>query len=133
MVQDAFLTIFRDIGQYKGQGALEGWLRKVTVRSALQHLRRKNPLRFAEDYQDLPTDFQTVVPDMDLSHEALLLMVQQLPPGYRSIFNLRCMEGFSYAEISAELGIEESSVRSQYARACKHLRVRVERFLTIVI
>ncbi|MFN0015886.1 MAG: RNA polymerase sigma factor, partial [Saprospiraceae bacterium] len=49
MLQEAFLAIFRDIGQYNGSGPLEGWMRRVTVRCALQYLRRKNPLRFAED------------------------------------------------------------------------------------
>jgi RNA polymerase sigma factor (sigma-70 family) len=131
MVQDAFLTIFRDLGQFKGDGAFEGWLQKVTIRSALQHLRKKNPLRYAEDYNELPADYQPVMPDVDLSNEALLQMVQQLPTGARTIFNLRCIEGFSYAEIAAELAIAESSVRSQYTRACKNLRDQVERFLSL--
>lgn len=132
MLQEAFLTIFRDLGQYKGEGSFEGWLRKVTVRSALQHLRRKNPLRFAENYDDLPHDTHNFVPDTDLNSESLLRMVQLLAPGYRTIFNLHCMESFSYAEIAVELGISESTVRSQYARACKQLRSLVEKLLTNV-
>ncbi|HNG89552.1 MAG TPA: sigma-70 family RNA polymerase sigma factor, partial [Saprospiraceae bacterium] len=55
-LQDAFLIVFRDIVQYRGEGSLEGWLKKVTLRSILQQLRRKHPLRFAQDYDALPAD-----------------------------------------------------------------------------
>ncbi len=133
MLQEAFLAIFRDIGQYKGDGALAGWLRRVAVRAALQYLRRKNPLRFAEEYEGLPPESFNVVPDTDLSGEAILGLVQQLPPGYRAVFNLHCVEALSYPEIAVELGISESSVRSQYARACQRLRGLVDRMLTTVL
>lgn len=132
MLQEAFLVIFRDLGQYKGEGAIGAWLQRVTVRVALQHLRRKNPLRHAEDYDDLPPDTYDFNPNTTLDSEAILHMVQQLPPGYRAVFNLRCMEGFEYPEIATELGIAESSVRSQYTRACKQLRGMVERMLVMV-
>ncbi len=121
-LQEAFLAIFRDLAQYRGSGSLEGWLRRVTVRSILQHLRRKNPLRFAEDYSQMPSDFACIRPDQEMNCDAILALVQQLPLGYRTVFNLRCVEEYEYAEIATLLGIEESSVRSQYARACRHLR-----------
>ena len=130
MLQEAFLTIFRDLGQFQGNGAFYGWLHRVTVRAALQHLRRKNPLRFAEDYSDLQPNDYNISPDMELNSQAILQMVQQLPPGYRTVFNLHCVEAYSYPEIAAELGITESSVRSQYTRACKHLRTLVDKLLT---
>ncbi len=130
MLQEAFLVIFRDLDQYQGSGNFEGWLHRVTVRVALQYLRRKNPLRFAEDFDGLPADTWNFSPDTELNSEAVLQMVQQLPAGYRTVFNLHCVEAFSYPEIAAELGISESTARSQYARACKHLRGLVEKLLT---
>ncbi|MBK9337353.1 MAG: RNA polymerase sigma factor [Lewinellaceae bacterium] len=133
MLQDAFLSIFRDLEQYNGNGAFEGWMHRVTVRSALQYLRKKNPLRFAEDYDNLPADTWNTSPDTDLNSEAILDMVQKLPSGYRTVFNLYCVEAYSYSEIAAELGIAESTVRSQYARACKQLRSMVERLLSIPV
>lgn len=129
ILQDAFLAIFRDLGQYNGSGPFEGWMRRVTVRSALQHLRRKNPLRFAEDYDNLPADTWHVAPDAELNSEAILSMVQQLPTGYRTVFNLHCVEAYSYTEIADALGIAESTVRSQYVRACKQLRGMIETIL----
>jgi RNA polymerase sigma-70 factor (ECF subfamily) len=133
MLQDAFLAIFRDLGQYQGDGAFEGWLHKVTVRTALQHLRRKNPLRFAEDYSQLPPQTFDTAPDSDLNGEAILLLVQQLPEGYRTVFNMHGIEAWSYTEIAAELGIAESTVRSQYTRACKQLRLMVDKLFTCLI
>lgn len=133
MLQEAFLSIFRDLGQYNGSGPFEGWLRRVTVRSALQCLRKKNPLRFAEDYDDLPPHTWSAGPDTDLNSEAILQMVQKLPDGYRTVFNLHCVEAYSYPEIAAELGIAESTVRSQYVRACKSLRGMVEKMLLVAI
>lgn len=133
MLQEAFLTIYRDLGQYNGSGPFEGWLYRVTMRRTLQYLRQKNPLRFAEDFNELPPDALEVRPDTELNGEAILHMVQQLPPGYRAVFNLHCIESYSYPEIAAELGISESTVRSQYARACQRLRTLVERLLTCTI
>jgi len=129
ILQEAFLAIFRDLGQYNGSGPFEGWLRKVTVRAALQHLRRSNVLRFAENYDDLPRDAWQELPDEELAHASVLHIVQQLPAGYRTVFNMRCVEAWSYEEIAAELGIVESSVRSRYTRACRMLRQAVEGYL----
>lgn len=104
-------------------------MHRVAVRAALQHLRKRNVLRFAVEYDELPAASHTQMPDMELNHQAILQMVQQLPEGYRAVFNLHCIEAFSYPEIAAELGISESSVRSQYSRACKQLRGMIERLL----
>lgn len=129
MLQEAFIYIFRDLGQYQFNGAFEGWLRKVTVRAVLQYLRRKNPLRFAEDYDALPAAAFEVQPDQEFKQETILKMVQVLPEGYRTVFNLHCLEAWTYEEIAQALNINESSVRSQYARACKQLRKLLEETL----
>lgn len=129
ILQEAFLAVFRDLEQYNGTGSFDGWLHRVTVRAALQHLRKKNPLRFAEEFDKQPGAHFTFSPDAELNSEAILQMVQQLPDGYRMVFNLHCVEAYSYPEIAAELGIAESSVRSQYARACKQLRTMIDKVL----
>lgn len=127
MLQETFLAVFRDLHQYNGQGAFEGWLHRLAVNSSLQFLRRRNPLRFADGLDDLPPQIQQTTPHASEGNpEAVLYLVQQLPTGYRTVFNLHCMEAYSYAEIAAQLGISESSVRSQYARACKQLRLWLE-------
>ena len=122
MLQEAFLTIFRDLGQFQGNGAFYGWLHRVTVRAALQHLRRKNPLRFAEDYSDLQPNDYNISPDMELNSQAILQMVQQLPPGYRTVFNLFAIEGFAHKEIAEQLGISGNTSKSQFMKARAYLR-----------
>ena len=126
ILQEAFLAIFRDLGQYNGQGAFEGWLHRVAVRSALQYLRRKNPLRFADDYDDLPANTRQVSPDMEMNSGAILQMVQQLPDGYRTVFNLYVIEGYSHQEIRVTLDISVGTSKSQLSRAKKILQDRID-------
>ncbi len=122
MLQEAYLVIFRDLSQYRSEGSFEGWLRRVTMRAALRYLRRSNPLRFATEITTLPDEQMQFHPDPELNGEALLYHIRQLTPACRVVFNMRCIDGYSYAEIAAELDVAEVSVRSRYARACKQLR-----------
>jgi RNA polymerase sigma factor (sigma-70 family) len=133
LLQEAFIVIFRDIRHFRGEGPLEGWLRRVTLRVALMQLRKKYPTRFAEPFDMLPPEKAVELPaDSDLNAEELLALLQKMPDGYRTVFNLRCVEEYSYEEIAQTMGIAESSVRSQYARACRFMRGLVERMLGTV-
>lgn len=132
MLQDAMLKIFRDINQYRGEGAFEGWLRQVTVRTCLMTLRKKYATKFAIELDQMPASAQISLPrEGDFDEKAILKLVQNLPDGYRTVFNLKCVEEYSYEEIAAELGIAESSVRSQYTRACRQLREWVGKILVV--
>lgn len=126
-LQDAFITIFRDLWQYQQQGSFEGWLKKVTVRTALQHLRKKIPTRQSVNYESMYDDTLFTLPDTEQNQTYILQMVQQLPPGCRTVFNLRCIEAWSHTEIAEALQISESSVRAQYSRACQSLRHMLHR------
>jgi RNA polymerase sigma-70 factor (ECF subfamily) len=131
MLQETFLAVFRDVHQYDGRGAFEGWLHRVAVRCALQHLRRRNLLRFAETIDALPAAAVAQPHESEGSADSVLALVQALPPGYRAVFNLHCVEGYGYDEIAGQLGIAASSVRSQYARACRMLRQKLEHHFTL--
>lgn len=122
MLQEAYLTIFKDLPQYKGAGSFEGWAHRVTARTALRYIRRKHALKFAEAIDEVQAEQSSWQPDAEMQHDNIIHLLQQLPTGYRLIFNMRCLEGFSYEEIATELNIAEVSVRSQYSRACKQLR-----------
>ena len=131
LLQEAFIVIFRDIYQFKQEGSLEGWLRKVTIRVALTHLKKKYPTRFAQSFESLPPDFAVSVPyESDLNEESILGLLQQMPEGYRTVFNLHCVEEYSYEEIAQTMGVAESTVRSQYVRARRFLRKLVEKMLS---
>lgn len=134
LLQEAFIVIFRDIGKFRKEGSLEGWLRRVTSNVAITHLRKKYPTRFAEPFESLPMEHAVIVPDhSDFEEEAILALIQQMPEGYRTVFNLRCVEEYSYEEIAEKMRVKESTVRSQYVRACRFLRKLVEKMLIGVV
>ncbi|MCB9275707.1 MAG: sigma-70 family RNA polymerase sigma factor [Lewinellaceae bacterium] len=132
MLQEGFIKVFTDLQQYRGEGPLAGWVRRVVLNVVLQHLRRQKNTPVALDVQDIPD-----VPDEDtdnlfgeLRARALAALVQRLPPGYRTVFNLFVMEGHSHREIADILDISESTSKSQLSKAKAMLRRMLEKSLT---
>ena len=127
-LQEGLIQIFKDLYQYKPTGALGAWMRKVMVNVCLQHIRKKKNL-----FHTIEVDIvaETYEADDQLfakyRQEALVNMIQQLPEGYRAVFNLYVMEEFSHKEIAEELGISESASRSQLTRAKAMLRKMLEK------
>ncbi|HCX22978.1 MAG TPA: hypothetical protein DHN29_13755, partial [Cytophagales bacterium] len=111
--QEAFIRIFQRIGQLEDPKAIRGWIKRITVNVALDHLKT---IRFDDDVDDvgheLSDQFYSELIDR-LSNEVILDAVNKLPEGYRLVFNLSVMDGFSHKEIANELGISESTSRSQ--------------------
>jgi len=122
-LQDGFIRVFRKLSSYKGEGSLEGWIRKVMVNTCLEHLRSQKiswenigPLEEpVEDYQ---------IPD-HLEVKDLLQLIRLLPPGYGTIFNLFAIEGYGHKEIGEMLGISENTSKSQYSRARAQLLIMI--------
>lgn len=123
LLQEAFLTVFEKISSYKGSGSLEGWIRRVVVNTALQHF-RKQKLTWVdvENAPDIPAG-----EEVSLETKELLRMIQELPTGFRTVFNLYAIEGYSHAEIGSLLGISENTSKSQYSRARAQLMDKVQR------
>ncbi|MEO1260746.1 MAG: RNA polymerase sigma factor [Bacteroidota bacterium] len=124
MLMEGFYKVFRDLHQFKGQCPLEAWVRQVMVNSALMHLRKRNRQLIASTSLDDLTD-DPVTDDNPLERlntDAVIALIQQLPAGFRTVFNLYAIEGYSHKEIGRQLGISESTSRSQYARAKKTLQ-----------
>jgi RNA polymerase sigma factor (sigma-70 family) len=123
LLQEAFVKIFRSFVQFDPEkGSLEGWMRRIVVNTCLSHWRQQQrELVFVSE--DSAID-QPVAPQIDqaLDAEQIMSMIAALPPGFRLIFNLYAIDGFSHAEIAGQLGISESTARSQLARARKHLQ-----------
>ena len=115
VLMDGMLQVFQKISQYDGSGPLEAWIRRLMVNQALMALRKQH-LLFV-DTDALPED---VIPATTASHlqaEELMAMVHRLPDGYRAVFNLYAIEGYSHAEIATQLGISEGTSKSQLSRA----------------
>jgi RNA polymerase sigma factor (sigma-70 family) len=112
----AFTKILNRIDQYTGEGNFEGWMRKVVVNDALSYLRKNKNMYLETDIA--AADFE---PDQKLEDkleaEDLLKMIESLPTGYRIVFNLYAIEGYSHKEIGEQLGISENTSKSQLSRA----------------
>lgn len=118
VLQEGFIRAFRFLNQYKNDGELGAWLRRIMVNTALNYLKKnrryQNELSFDDVDMVLITDEN---PDDYLSAKELAELIRQLPTGYQTIFNLYAVEGFSHTEIGQMLGISENTSRSQYMRA----------------
>jgi RNA polymerase sigma factor (sigma-70 family) len=113
----AFTKILDRIDQYKGEGNFEGWMRKVVVNEALSYLRKNKNMYLETDIEaaDYEPDYGNL--EKNLEAEDLLKMIDQLPTGYRIVFNLYAIEGYSHQEIGDQLGISENTSKSQLSRA----------------
>lgn len=139
-LQDGFMKIFDNLNQFKFTGSFEGWMRKIMVNTALQKLRSKNYMHAVVDIENISID--TAASEDIISQigtKELMKMIQQLPPAYRTVFNLYVFEGMKHREIAIELGISEGTSKSNLfdARAIlqrsvsKSLKVTTEKGLTI--
>lgn len=116
LLQDGFIRVFERISSYKGEGSLEGWVRRVMVNTTLEHLRKqKSDWITGLDGVVEPTGESDIESDLDF--KTILGLIQGLPTGFRAVFNLHAIEGYSHREIATLLGITEGTSKSQYARA----------------
>lgn len=118
----AFAKIFERIEQFKGEGSFEGWIRKVVVNEALTFLRRNRSMYLEAELEaaNREPDFTTLSDHLEA--EDLMRLIQELPSGYRIVFNLYAIDGYSHKEISEQLGISENTSKSQLSRARTYLQ-----------
>lgn len=127
ILQDGFVTLFTKLGSYLGEGSFEGWARKIFVNTALMSLRKKDALKGSEDVSaawDITSDEPTAVQSM--SYKDLVKLIAGLPPGFRTVFNMYVVEGYSHKEIGEALGISETTSRSQLQRARTLLQSKIK-------
>ncbi|MCQ2181456.1 MAG: RNA polymerase sigma factor [Bacteroidales bacterium] len=127
VLQNGFVTLFTKLDTYSGEGSFEGWARKIFVNTALMALRRKDALRQSEDVEaasDL--SYGGVTPVQNMSYDELMKLVTSLPPGFRTVFNMYVVEGYSHREIAESLGISENTSRSQLQRARTMLQNKIK-------
>ena len=113
----AFTKILDRIDQYKGEGSFEGWIRRVVVNESLTYLRRNRSMYIETELEaaDREPDYQQISDHLEA--EDLLNMIQELPAGYRIVFNLYAIDGYSHKEIAEQLNISENTSKSQLSRA----------------
>lgn len=125
MLQEAFIKVFQYIGQFKFEGAFEGWLRRIVVNTAIRQLEKKK-INFNEIEETSPNQPQ-VAPHAitNLGEADLLKLINQLPEGYKMVFNLSVIEGYSHEEIAEILNIQAGTSRSQLVKARKMLQSKI--------
>lgn len=133
LMQEGFIKVFQKISTFRGQGSLEGWIRRIMVNHALNYLKMRklvfveeDPERFSEKMAD-ETDPRNEEPLY--SPQMMMEAVQNLPDGYKVVFNLYVFEGFSHKDIADELGISENTSKSQLSRARRYLRNHLQKKL----
>ncbi len=117
ILQEGFIKIYKNIHKFRGDGSFEGWMKRIFVNTAIEHYRKSVPL-----YPILEVDnskFDMIIDDTidRISAQELMLLVNDLADGYRTIFNLYVIEGYPHKEIAKRLGISEGTSKSQLARA----------------
>ena len=118
VLQEGFVKVFLSLRQYRHEGELGAWIRRIMVTTALNFLKRNRNYR--EQMFFPPEHLHPVInddPAIILQAKELAELIRQLPPGYQTIFNLHAIEGYSHVEIGELLGITDGTSRSQYARA----------------
>lgn len=129
VLQDGFIKVFQNLKRFKNIGSLEGWIRRIIVNTALDQLRKDK--KYQRDIQLDDSNFKIVQKseaESNLQAEVLMEIIQQLPEGYRVVFNLFAIEGYSHKEIAEQLGISENTSKSQYSRAKSSLRNELEKY-----
>ena len=129
VLQEGFIKVFTRLNQFKGDGELGGWIRKIMVNTALNFLKTNQKYRHDLSFDEMPLHLvSTENPEVILHAKELAELIRQLPTGFQTIFNLHAVEGYKHLEIASMLGISEGTSRSQYARARVLLIEWIEKF-----
>lgn len=127
ILQEGFIKIFNSMDRFRGDGSFEGWIKRIFINTAIEHYRKSDK---HNGHAELAPN--TVIRHIgekasgNLATQDLMKLVQQLSPGYRTIFNLYVIEGYSHREISEMMGISEGTSKSQLARARAILKKLVQ-------
>lgn len=133
VLQDAFIKVFDHLEKFQFKGSFEGWIRRIVINTALKNFEKKGfsheqiGLEYSEERASDPAIYS------DLQSEELMRLIRSLPEGYRLVFNLYAIEGYSHKEISEMLGIQESTSRSQLVKARKLLQAQLEQMQRIAV
>ena len=129
LLQESFIRAFKNINQYQNKGNLGAWLRKIAVNVALEMYRKNRSFRLLLNEFSMEQHHENQLDDalQHMALEDLLHKIQQLPVGFRTVFNLYAIEGYNHLEIAKLLSISEGTSKSQYSRARWLLRQLIEK------
>lgn len=126
ILQEGFIKIYKNLERFRGDGSFEGWVRRIFVNTAIEQIRKKK-MDVSLTEKEETIEYKSVSAVDNINEKDLLKVVRGLSPGYRSVFNMYVVEGFSHKEIGELLGISEGTSKSQLARARVILQERIKR------
>jgi len=129
ILQEGFIKIFNKINSYRGEGSFEGWIRRIFVNTAIEHFRKKIYLQPITETEENTVEGKYLSVLDNLAEKDIIQLVQQLSPGYRTVFNMYVVEGYSHKQIAEMLGISEGTSKSQLSRAKLILQDLIKKFI----
>jgi RNA polymerase sigma-70 factor (ECF subfamily) len=126
LLQEGFIKLFKNLHKFRGEGSFEGWIRRIFINTSIEHFRKKSKMFNVTDIRD------NIIEDTDLgaldllAEKDILHLVNELSPGYKAVFNLHVIEGYSHKEIAEMLNITEGTSKSQLSRAKAALKKNLE-------
>ena len=129
LLQDGFIKVYKNLDKFRNEGSFEGWMRRVFVNTSIEHFRRKVNLNSITENEEKGIEDSAWNVLDSLAEKDIIQLVQELSNGYRTVFNLYVVEGYSHKEIGDMLGISEGTSKSQLARAKMILQKKVNQFL----
>ena len=129
ILQEGFIKIFKKLDSFRSEGSFEGWVRRIFVNTAIEHFRRKRYLMPVTEKEENTIEGKYVSVLDELAEKDILALVQELSPGYRTVFNMYVVEGYTHKEIADMLGISEGTSKSQLSRAKVILQDMVRTFI----
>lgn len=131
LLQEGFIKVYRNLHRFRAEGSFEGWIRRVFVNSSIEHYRKKSlQLSKVSDKEENTIEDDDISALDTLAEKDIINLIQELSPGYKTVFNLYVVEGYSHKEIGELLGISEGTSKSQLARARSILQKKVSEYLS---
>jgi len=127
ILQEGFVKIFLNIKEFKGDGSLVAWMRRIMINTAITHYHKMRKHRYHDDLDEVSESRfeERTWEDSEFTKEELFEVIQSMPDGYRMVFNLYAVEGYKHREIAEILEIDENTSKSQYSRARRWLQERL--------
>ena len=131
LLQEGFIKVYKNLHRFRAEGSFEGWIRRVFVNSSIEHFRKKSiQLATVSDKEENTIENSDISALDTMAEKDIIRLIQELSPGYRTVFNLYVVEGYSHKEIGEKLGISEGTSKSQLARAKEILQKKVTQYLS---
>jgi RNA polymerase sigma factor (sigma-70 family) len=129
ILQEGFIKVFNKLASYRGEGSFEGWIRRIFVNTAIEQFRKKIHLQPITEYEENTFEGKYLSVLDSLAEKDIIELIQKLSPGYRTVFNMYVIEGYTHKQIAEALGISEGTSKSQLSRARQILQELIRSFI----